>query len=463
MNKARLSHRQAELLAIEVEGGRPITETDRMRLELHLEECEQCASRHQRVGALAEALRLEQATTKEPSDREAVARALMEAGTGRHRAVDPSNRSRAPYAMAAAAAVLLAVGVSWLWLAGDAPIASESQSGEEREQADEAPPPAEEEAPVELAAASEAAEATDELGAAPCRGVRTEWEEPAELEVRASDEEVCRLAISAGILRVHVDPEARMRVSIDTPTATVRVLGTVFRVSVGDSGTAVAVYRGEVEVETRAGNERVGPGGESRQHLGAGGSLEVEAAPLTALAGLAAFVGEEPPEVSPWRPPRARRGAPVDDLRRMLSAGRAAEARDEAEERGARPEYAGRRAELLTIIAESYVIEGQYERALDAYGQVWGGDRSSTAANALLAAADLHLERTGQPDEALLLYERYIRDYPRGPLREVAAVGRCRALGRGGRPGRAVSCAEAYLATHPDGRFRRQMEALTEE
>ncbi len=157
----------------------------------------------------------------------------------------------------------------------------------------------------------------------------------------------------------------------------------------------------------------------------------------------------------------AEAAAPVADLRRMLRQGRSAQARAQAEARSQRPEYARRRAELFTIIAESHAVEGSYRRAVDAYRQVWTeSPGTTTAANARLAAAGISLDRLHDPTRAIELYEDYLQRYPHAALRETALVGRCRGLAAAGRRDRAASCARAYLTTFPHGRLRDQAERL---
>jgi hypothetical protein len=461
-----LSHRAAELLLVELSAGRA-TQAERMQLELHLQECERCASRHGRVDALISALReadREASTTfDESADRRLVMQAMMQAGAERgSQRGDPSARR---YAWTFAAACAVAASVWMLWPAavergpGSAPVAQRDRVLE----AHEAPRP---EPPV--------------ASAASCPGVQLEPSAGVELRVAVSRPDVCRLLLSSGTLLVHVDPEAHLRVSIDTPNAGVRVVGTVFLVAVAEGRTQVAVYRGEVEVETRRGRMRALHGDEI-EVTGGEPELQMRAARREDLRSLADFVGEapsteprqasarDPMPATPHRPaaarPRGRRDSGVErapdpsltDLRQMLRAGQTAEAREQAQ-RGA--EGSRQRPELLTIIAESHALEGQYERALAAYGYVWEAGQSTTAANALLAAAAIALDRLRRPAEAQRLYERYLREYPEGSLSGVARVGRCRALGRAGQREAARSCALDYLRQHPRGRFRRQAESI---
>ncbi|NOY91105.1 MAG: FecR domain-containing protein [Deltaproteobacteria bacterium] len=459
-----LSHRSAELIAADLQAGRA-SEAERMKLELHLQHCERCAARHERLGALVTALRADHEAgelANDGADRRIVMQAMMQAGS-RHDARPRRSAGRARYLWAAAGACAVAASVWMFWAAG---VHGPEQPVSQRSVTTPQTPRLAPEAPT-----APNAPVMD----APCRGVHTKPSADVEAAVAVSREHLCRLTLDDGTLLVHVDPEAEQRVSIDTPSASVRVVGTVFRVSVEHGQTRVVVYRGEVEVETRGARARLLSG---RELETAGAELEQRVAEREALMELAAFVGEElpaePSSTSERTPPatttshRARRPVAASpqrslgDLRRMLRTGHTAEARAQAGLRVADPEYAGRRSELLTIIAESHALEAEYGRALESYRRVWAGPRSATAANALLAAAAIAIDRLGRPAEARRLYERYLQDYPEGSLRGAAWVGRCRALRRGGEREQAVTCAREYLRAHPDGRFRRQAESLAE-
>ena len=62
-----------------------------------------------------------------------------------------------------------------------------------------------------------------------------------------------RIHWAAGSLHVDVEPDAGLDVVIETPNASVRVVGTVFDVDVHDLGTRVRVARGKVEVACELG------------------------------------------------------------------------------------------------------------------------------------------------------------------------------------------------------------------
>ena len=478
---ADLSCRQAELLEADVEMGRA-TEADRMRVEVHLQRCESCAERTERIRALTEALRTEPIEARVP-DRALVASALMDAHDGSARSLSPG--PALPWL--AAAAALLAIGSAAWWMATrdtPAPIAD-----------DDAPS---ETVPERVMLAGRAS---------PCDAVVTEAAEGARAYVVDSHDRVCRVRLDAGELRLHVEPGAGVDLVVATPTANVKVVGTVFSVGVEDGFTSVVVYRGTVEVsrdqETLrvTGGHRVGLA-RDREALVESASeealrplVELEEETGTTAAASEAHeavqapdtpeepVAQEPSsEAASSERARERRrtpsaatteaeppeepadGAVIADLRRLLREGHPEEARQQALDRTEQTEHTRRRGELYTVIAESYEMQLNWRAAYDWYDRVQRVSQgTATAANALIASASLALERLGRPADAVRLFESYLRQYPRGALHEDAYVGRCRALMAAGQRSRAESCARAYLTTFPTGRHRDRAERLLGE
>ncbi len=77
--------------------------------------------------------------------------------------------------------------------------------------------------------------------------------------------------------RVLPEPDRRVRFEVETPTATAVVHGTVFSVDVSNSGrTGVAVYEGEVEVQSERGSATLAPGQQA--------TAQKDAAPVAAPA-----------------------------------------------------------------------------------------------------------------------------------------------------------------------------------
>jgi tetratricopeptide (TPR) repeat protein len=428
---------------------------ERETLNQHLEGCERCREHAAVRAALRARLRGEPVPDGQ-SDQAIIGRAILQ--TGRFPSSAPDRRRRAPW-IAAAAVALLAAGIGgWLLLRGDGePAVAESESA-----------PAAEHAGSAQSAQSAPAEPTDSSGgdaalaAGPgaqelCPGVRARVQ--GEGRLTRSTERRCAIDLAAGALWMHVDPAQRSHVTIATPHAEVVVRGTVFGVEVHETETEVTVERGRVEV--RRGEDRTQVERDQRAVAGAD-RLETDAGDdslesLHALTESLALPEPETTRTAANGPSPARR---VADLRRLLGTESPARVRHRVMGEMADPALAQRRAELWTIVAETHLAEGAHAEALEAYGRVWRGPRSATAANALIAGGDVALDRLGQATRARGLYERYLAEYPSGSLREVAEAGRCRAMAVGGRAAAVHRCVEGYRERFAEGRFRRQLDAL---
>ncbi|MBX3275861.1 MAG: FecR domain-containing protein, partial [Sandaracinaceae bacterium] len=307
-----------------------------------------------------------------------------------------------------------------------------------------------------------------------CAGVRALAAAPKARVLVASATE-CRVALDLGALRLHVEPSQGTHAQIVTPHATVDVLGTVLAVEVALDATEVTVERGRVAVRGRAGDARLDADETARFAGGAVARARASDAQLGRLRELAARLALDPP-VEPevphdaaTEPPDPAPGDPsagpapsadrrVAQLRGLLAREAPAAVRGRVLSELDDPRLARRRAELETILAETYQAEGAYAQALEAYSRAWRGPRSATASHALLAGADLSLRRLGQPTRARGLYERYLAEYPDGALRELASAGRCRAIAAAG--GAVAACVEEHAREFPRGRLRAQLEEL---
>jgi len=247
---------------------------------------------------------------------------------------------------------------------------------------------------------------------------------------------------------------------------------------VDGDGTSVVVERGLVRVEARDETRRIGAGERAAVSTDAGtiavdgadepemGALGVFAASLGLPARAAAeaepvdHARDAEPTVTTAEGRSGNGRRRVARLRRMLREAEPRAVRARAQREMSDPRLSRRRAELLTIVAESYAAERRYAEAMESYASIWQGPRSTTAGNALIAGADLALLRLSQPARARGLYERYLREYPRGPLRELAAAGRCRALHATGAGEATRRCVGAYAEDYPEGRFRAVVESL---
>jgi ferric-dicitrate binding protein FerR (iron transport regulator) len=448
--------------------------TDRARLASHLSRCEACTQRRQRMRVMTAAITRECAPESGMSDRALIARAQLQAAS-RPWAVENPRWLRP--ALAAAAVLALGGGVgSWvLRPTTGAPVAS-------------APRKIEQASRSEHAAVASTAQAALTM---PCSQVTVASDPNADVVTLSGEHSACRFGLRSGEALFRVAPGAGARVTVETPAANVNVIGTVFLVRVDEAAaTQVAVYRGRVQVETAAGGVELAAGQQVLvSDRASEPAADLHGAPATIMGRLqrfAARAGEhalehaEPPppavraasesdvpaEVLSPRRKRARDKKPAEreviiDLRGIVRSDPSL-ARARAKEHSDRPEYLRQRAELLTIIAESYVVEREYARALDAYRDVWTvSPGTSTAANAMLASANLYLDRLNEPLLASALYARYLEAFPRGSLRELAEIGRCRALRAAGEREQARACATAYLATHGKARYGNEAADLS--
>ncbi len=457
-----VSCRRARRLAVSLELGE-LGEADRMILELHLQQCRSCASVETRVRGLARLLQDAPLEASSRTDRSIIASAMMAAA--QPIAAPSRARLQRRWIVALAASLALVVGaglVARTFFAGADP-AQKMARGSRPDESSAAP----------VVAVFEA----------PCPGVQMRGMDEARARIVTSNPTRCEVLLDLGSLAIYVDPEQTTSLTVETPHTMVRVVGTVLSVDVDEQRTRVTVERGLVEVGPVDSGGSAGAASEGAVSVAAGrtaqraSSAEVEVRASTAdeLTPLGALARElelpvrrrtadaAPVEVSPQpeEPSVARRSGAhrIARLRRLLRSEPPAAVRRRIDVELRDPRVARRRAELLTIVAESYLMEGDHARALEAYGRVWRGRRSSTAGNALIAGADVALRRLRDPGRARGLYERYLAEYPRGPLREVALVGRCRALAAAGAPS-VSACVSAYERDYPEGRFSGPLRRL---
>lgn len=273
-----------------------------------------------------------------------------------------------------------------------------------------------------------------------------------------------RVALASGEISVAYHPErpSQQRLSIETESARVLVVGTEFVVSVDPvGGTFVRVTEGVVRVMSRHGFEdRVLTVGE-HVRVEPVDAPEIASPPGVPAPAFAADLdfGESPEAIDierlvrPVSEPVAVRGAgggarPVaasnpatsevnaapmtpygllELARALLRQGRHDQAR--ALLRGLTlGEHAGApQVEAWTLTAESYTAQGYVPRAADSYRKAADIGRGTQAGhNAVFAWARLLERHTRDQQAAILIYERYLREAPSGALALQAADALCR-------------------------------------
>lgn len=275
-------------------------------------------------------------------------------------------------------------------------------------------------------------------------------DEDARLDVLANDTRALGLALRRGRARFEVTPGGPRSWNVDAGAVSVQVVGTVFEVARSREGVSVSVERGAVLVRGASVPDRV-------QRLEAGQRLFVPsettsepAAPRTADetndVDAADDVADAPARETPWRTELAQRR--YDRAFEALGAdGHAREtrrARDVAD---------------LWELADVARFSGHpSEAAVPLRRLVAEHPNDPRAALAAYTLGRLELDALGAP---LAAAESFARSEALGlpeALREAAAASHVEALGRAGRRDDARVAAERYVARHPEGARRAQVE-----
>lgn len=504
---SELSHREAERIAAELEMGL-VDDADRLRLELHLERCAVCAERESRLRRARSALRDEEVGRVDAS---ALASAQLAARRVSHAPSTPPRRVMPTLAIAAAALLVASAVVAVVvarrpaaW-AGDRPcpgvVAARTGGAVLR---------------VRTSQASRCELSVD-------RGeVHLHVDPAAETRVEiAAGDLVAR--VLGTVLSIAVDEEGRGAVTVERGRVAVARRGAEVIVAAGETAREQGAGLSAAAPADRSALESLRVSFALRDGLAAREALDTEGGPTArgpetraveqdaiehrsppAPETLAQRVLDEhapdeaPLDQAPFHDPAAstpaasthgslvevgvaaehsgataaprRRAAAapepseprveVSALRRLVAAGRTAEARAQVSREEARASSSTERAELWTVVAESYAADGAHARSLEAYLRAAESGRSPTARLALLSAADVALDRLNEPGRALGLYDTYLRVAPRTALAAAASLGRCRALHELGRVEEARRCAEALIAAGAEGPVRRGAERL---
>lgn len=269
----------------------------------------------------------------------------------------------------------------------------------------------------------------------------------------ALEREHVELQLERGSIDVafHPSERGRERLSIETPSARVEVVGTEFTVRISGEETLVVVREGVVRVVPRARQEEavlVHAGGqvavaledeprfepvaeapESRAEVEPPANVEIEA-PIEAAASQ-----DEPAA------PRVERAAGLTRLERMTPAVDRLSAAGQVLERG---EHERARAMLAavahaadasldvkitaeTLMGDSFQASGLAEQAAAAYERAASlGQGRDLGHLAIIALARLHERVRLDPDEARRTYVRYLEEAPNGANARMAREAICR-------------------------------------
>jgi ferric-dicitrate binding protein FerR (iron transport regulator) len=364
--------------------GGHLDEAERLELESHLEVCTECRTEH----ASWEGLR--RLKTWEPPQLESAARARVREALRARRAPEPVSTDRRawpPLLAAALAASLLLAGAGTLWthrpsrvLDGDVEVA-----------------------PSSWWSIPDGARLLSQRGGhVALNGPVVLLEPGTEL---AWHEGTATATLAVGAVEVEVDPALHAAFQVSTSRFSVEVLGTHFRVD----ADSVRTERGVVRVVDTAGAPlAVVAAGESWTYPEKEPAVRV--APPTGPVPPVVFVEPQLPPRSVVPHVRPVGGAPLAAVRHALAQGDAQGARSLLA-----PLLDGALApESNTLLAESYLVEGNYASALAQYESVARRFQGTPQAeSALYATAQLQVEHGGR-DEAVRSLARYLEQYPRG-------------------------------------------------
>lgn len=373
------------------------------------------------------------------ADEARVQRVWTEVARRRREPRAPMGRRRLAFA---ALASLTMVGIGWsAW-----ELASEPAIPHELRLANDTPLPARLQGEVRLSDAS-----------------RVVVDESARLDVLANDTRALGLALRRGRARFEVTPGGPRSWNVDAGAVSVQVVGTVFEVARSREGVAVSVERGAVLVRGASVPDRV-------QRLEAGQRLfvpnnagseplatsaetthEPEGAPEDGLVDTRdaledALDDPAPAREAPWRAELARRRYD----RAFEALGAVGHARETRRARDV--------AELWELADVARFSGHPSEAAVPLRRLVAEHPHDPRAALAAYTLGRLELDALGAPHAAA---ESFARSETLGlpeALREAAAASHVEALGRAGRRDEARMAAERYVARHPEGARRAQVE-----
>lgn len=362
--------------------------------------------------ALAEALR------EAPPALDELARARLErrivAAASAPRA---QRRSKKPLVIGAGAVLAAAAAIALVWLSQGEPEAPVAHVDVHEDGASMMRATVEEGSTVRTASAEEA-----DIQVA---GSRVRVGGDSRVRIATLSSEHLALDLLEGSVRVEFHPRerGRERMTVETPSARVEVVGTVFRVEVRDGGTDVSVSEGVVRVVPLDGSEvrlvhageRTHVDGERRAESAETSREVVEASEPAEPVELAQAPAEEQddgPTIEEPADPAAR----LELARRLIERGRRTAALRILREL-TQPSIAAQvRTEAWMVAADLHRQAGQGDEAARAYEQAARvGRGTANGHNAIFTLARLQQQR-GDVEAARASYERYLSEAPDGAL-----------------------------------------------
>lgn len=253
----------------------------------------------------------------------------------------------------------------------------------------------------------------------------------ARIDIEVQTDDLVRLEQSSGTVRYEVTPNPARRFVVDAAGVEVRVIGTVFTVTVGGEAVAVAVERGRVAVE---GSDRVAELGAGDQlTVGRSGSVAGELGSSREVAPDEIVVLAEddgPQPESDRRAPRPPRPAPAPSVGELLERADAARA-------------GGRLDDAASALSELVRRHSRDPRAYSAYFQLGKVERSR-----------------GHHGAAASAFAACYKRAPDGALSEDARAEAAVSWLDAGQNARATKTAQDYLEQHPGGAHVARMKRI---
>ena len=270
------------------------------------------------------------------------------------------------------------------------------------------------------------------------------------IEVLSDNQKLAKTRVKTGRLVVDIAKHPPgFRFVVETPSAEVEALGTVFSVFVSPRGEeTVRVVESAVVVRPKNGTETAVVRAGEQLQLGISPPMPADetelADDLRSVRGIIdtpeltdspAFIDADlsfPAEVDE-KPARALRSSAVEEavsaetIIDAIEAGRLSEA--ERLLRRTAPGSSTQHLQLFFKLAGAYRSRRDYRQTVSVYEQVLSAYPERDAAiNTLVSIGQLKQGFLKDPAGALFYYDRYLRKRPHGLLAEVAAAGKLRAL-----------------------------------